>query len=584
MLLAGQPPGARSGGAAADWSPSLFPTRCLKRHGHPPVSTTARSRPDLDAESTMIPRRSTTILAVALCAPAAALASACGTSDRPAVQKTDAAGRGAPADTTIHRGGGPALARCSGLQVPSARCGSVEVPLDRGNPGAGTTRVSFALLPRRDRTAPPAGTLLFNPGGPGISAIAQVAKTARQFAPLLDRRDLLVVDPRGTGRSGALRCRALDAGVAFAPRAAFVAAIGACGRELGSHASYYGSAAVADDLEAVRAALGLDRLDLWGASYGTYLMQVYAARHPDHVQSIVLSGAYPIKFDAWGRDRLRAARRAIHLVCARTSACSGAAVLRDIGVVAARLRHRPVTFTIAAGAHRFPVRLDEAALAALVYTNGEAALFGALPAAVASGRAGDLAPLQQLVKTSLLAKATLFDPRVASVISPAQSFGTQCHDYPRAYSSASGPPARRASYQRALAAIDPRAFRPFSPAAWTSAGFEATDTCIEWPGNRRPAAPLRPRASMPDVPVLVLAGDLDANTPSSAGRQVARQFPRATFAVIPNAGHTPTDSQCGLQLGLHFVATSTVRANGCAGTGTPPPIAHTNASETSPLG
>src|SRR4051812_49732522 len=119
MLLAGQPPGARSGGPAAGWSPSLSPTRRQKRHGHPPVSTTARSRPDLEAGSTMIPRRSTIILAVALCAPAAALASACGTSDRPALQKTEAAGRAAPADTTIHRGGGPALARCSGLQVPT---------------------------------------------------------------------------------------------------------------------------------------------------------------------------------------------------------------------------------------------------------------------------------------------------------------------------------------------------------------------------------------------------------------------------------------------------------------------------------
>jgi pimeloyl-ACP methyl ester carboxylesterase len=88
---------------------------------------------------------------------------------------------------------------------------------------------------------------------------------------------------------------------------------------------------------------------------------------------------------------------------------------------------------------------------------------------------------------------------------------------------------------------------------------------------------------MPDVPVLVLSGDLDANTPSSAGRQVAREFPHGKFAVIPNAGHTPTDSQCGLQLGLRFVATSTVRASSCAGTGTPPPIAHTDASDSAPL-
>jgi hypothetical protein len=79
---------------------------------------------------------------------------------------------------------------------------------------------------------------------------------------------------------------------------------------------------------------------------------------------------------------------------------------------------------------------------------------------------------------------------------------------------------------------------------------------------------------MPDVPVLVISGELDANTPSSAGRRVASQFAHATFAEIPNVGHVPTDaSPCALKLGLGFVATTTANANACAGTGTPPPVA-----------
>jgi pimeloyl-ACP methyl ester carboxylesterase len=77
---------------------------------------------------------------------------------------------------------------------------------------------------------------------------------------------------------------------------------------------------------------------------------------------------------------------------------------------------------------------------------------------------------------------------------------------------------------------------------------------------------------MPDVPVLVLAGDLDANTPSSAGRHVAREFPRATFAEIPTAGHTPTDTPCGLELGPRFVSTSSARPMPARAPGTPPPV------------
>jgi pimeloyl-ACP methyl ester carboxylesterase len=78
-------------------------------------------------------------------------------------------------------------------------------------------------------------------------------------------------------------------------------------------------------------------------------------------------------------------------------------------------------------------------------------------------------------------------------------------------------------------------------------------TVLYNPGGTPPAR----HAAMPDVPALVLSGDLDANTPSSAGRKVARQFAHATFAEIPNAGHTPTDTPRGLQLALRFVASAT---------------------------
>ena len=104
---------------------------------------------------------------------------------------------------------------------------------------------------------------------------------------------------------------------------------------------FYGSAAVADDIDAVRATLGVDKLDLWGDSYGTYLMPVYAARHPEHVRSIVLDGAYPIAFDPWGRDVLRGTRRVIGLVCRRTRRCSGPRVLGQIEQLARRLRRAP---------------------------------------------------------------------------------------------------------------------------------------------------------------------------------------------------------------------------------------------------
>src|SRR4051794_6539811 len=283
---------------------------------------------------------------------------------------------------------------------------------------------------------------------------------------------------------------------------------------------------------------------------------------------------YPIDFDRWGRDRLSAARRAIRLVCARTHRCHGDAVLRDLAALATRLRHRPVSFTVAVGSRRFHARLDENAVAQLTFSGGSAVRLGVIPATVASGASGDLAPLRRLAETALLMSAYPVTQHQSTTDGFAQAFATECHDFPRAYSLADTAAARRGAYQRAAAALGPRAFLPFSASAWTSAGFsEGADTCIEWPNDPSAERPIPPGTAMPNVPVLVISGDLDANTTSAAGREVAHQFTHATFAEIPNVGHVPTDtSPCVLQVGLRFVATTTAHPDACAGTGAPPAV------------
>ncbi len=111
--------------------------------------------------------------------------------------------------------------------------------------------------------------------------------------PILGERDLLLIDPRGVGRSGAIQCSALeDLTRILQDVDSQRAATGECGRQLGAKAAYHGTAAAADDFEDVRSALGIDRVDLLGDSHGTYLMTTLVARHPEHVDSVVLSGAF----------------------------------------------------------------------------------------------------------------------------------------------------------------------------------------------------------------------------------------------------------------------------------------------------
>jgi pimeloyl-ACP methyl ester carboxylesterase len=182
-----------------------------------------------------------------------------------------------------------AAAPCPG----GARCGKVTVPLDRSNPSAGTVDIAYALLPRMDATRPTLGTVVPNPGGPGDPAIAEAAAWSELLGPLRRRREVLLIDPRGTGRSGALACPSLAAQDLTTIDLRGVATT--CGGDLGARAGYYGSAAIADDFAAVRSELGIDRVDLWGESWGTYLMPVYAARHPGSVRSPMSAP------DRWGR-------------------------------------------------------------------------------------------------------------------------------------------------------------------------------------------------------------------------------------------------------------------------------------------
>ena len=211
----------------------------------------------------------------------------------------------------------------------------------------------------------------------------------------------------------------------------------------------------------------------------------------------------------------------------------------------------------------------------MTYAAGNAYAFGAIPAIAENGRTGDFAQMRRLVENDLLGSAYSVTHPTPAVDSLPQALATECHDFPRAFSLSDTPAVRRADYEHARAALDPRAFLPFSPAAWTSSrvGFEAAATCIEWPDDPTAARADRPRhadARRPRARDLRRPGRQHADL---AGRKVARQFEHATLAEIPNAGHVPTDgSPCAIELGIRFVATTTAKANACAGTGTPPPV------------
>ena len=433
------------------------------------------------------------------------------------------------------------------VPVPGAECGSVRVPLFRSRPAGPRIDVAYVLVRHRDPALPVArGTVVFNVGGSGAPIIDSTAMWTEFFADLLSDHDLLLIDSRGGGRSHPIRC-----GATALPetRKGFVRAIERCGRRLGRQARAYTVAATADDMDAVRKSLGIPKLDLYGVSTGTYLMTVFAQRHPESVRSILLSSAFPLDFDMWGRANARAVRLAIRRVCARstTGKCDGARTLRQLGRLARRLHAHPIPYRLD-GKRR---RLDDTTLAGIAYQAGSNGVIGQLPAVVRAALRGDDRPLISAAR----ALGTLFRGSQVGESAPDQALAASlmCNDYPTLWDRRARIPVRLRQFAARRARLPEAAFRPFTVRAWTSAIVDRGNSCIRWPDRHGPVQ--RTSGPFPDVPVLVVSGDLDPNVPTAEGRQAARQFGHARVVEVPNAWHGPEQEPtgCALSITTNFI-------------------------------
>ena len=211
----------------------------------------------------------------------------------------------------------PVLSPCDLNAGPRFRCGRITVPAVRADPSLGEQSIFFAVRPRDRAAKPPVGTIVAVEGGPGYASTNfDSAKSYRAvFGPLLRRRDLVLIDQRGTGHSQAVDCPQLQRGMV--PE---VVAVASCANQLGARYQGFTSAESAADIEAVRTALGLGPITLYGDSYGTLLAQAYSIRYPSSLRSMVLSSAYPADDPFW-RTIYPAAMRALKLSCARSASC-----------------------------------------------------------------------------------------------------------------------------------------------------------------------------------------------------------------------------------------------------------------------
>src|SRR3954452_5626333 len=164
---------------------------------------------------------------------------------------------------------------------PAARCGTMVVPLDRSHAVRGRIGIKFAVLGKLRGKAP----ILALSGGPGQAGVILLDDFADSLQPALHGgRAVVVLDQRGTGYSGTLRCKPLEkSDLLKAGREA-----GICAKRLGAKRDYYFSEDSVADMDALRATLGIKKWSLYGVSYGTHVATLYAQRHPDRVDRLVL--------------------------------------------------------------------------------------------------------------------------------------------------------------------------------------------------------------------------------------------------------------------------------------------------------
>jgi len=276
-----------------------------------------------------------------------------------------AAGTASPARTL--EVGRLTLQRCA----HDAWCGTLPRPLDPAGAVSGTVPIYFEYYPHT-AASPAAGTLVAAQGGPGYPTTDSRADYLELYGPLRASYDVLLMDYRGTGRSGAIDCKELQR----APRLT-EANYGACGRSLGRAAPLYSTALAADDLAGLLDALGIERIGLYGNSFGTYFAQVFALRHPERLGSLVLDGAYPLsgRDHAWYPNYAPAMRAKFNIACERSPACRTipGSSMDHIAPALAQLRAQPFAAQVRYGDGRvIDFTADAAALAILMFAGSPA--------------------------------------------------------------------------------------------------------------------------------------------------------------------------------------------------------------------
>ena len=429
------------------------------------------------------------------------------------------------------------LAPQSGAAGVEAQCGTLSVAENPALPDGRRIALHIAWVPADDNGQTQPDPVLMLAGGPGQAATSSYPQVASAFREILKKRNVILVDQRGTGESNPLACADAngkdatsdneDAGNAddarrFAER---------CRDVLSKKADlrFYTTTDAIRDLDAVRSAIGAAQINLVGVSYGTRVAQQYAMRYPKSTRSIVLDSVAPNTLIV-GNDFARNLEQALNLQfgqCGKIAACAKA--LGDprsrLDTLMAKLKTDPpmVRYRDPATNEVHEERLLPAHVAGLMRMYAYTPL------------ASSLLPLQLKEASEgrfdgLMALAKMLDSAMAGQM----AFGMQLS---------------------VICSEDAYGLKANADDAGTLLGSQFADflgaQCAVWPKGAMPKdfhAPLRS-----NVPALLMSGEYDPVTPPRYGAEVAKTLPNGRHLTVRGQGHNVIGTGCMPKLFAQFI-------------------------------
>lgn len=435
------------------------------------------------------------------------------------------------------------LKPCEVRDLSGAKCGTLEVYENRATRKGRKINLYVLVLPATGEKREPDPLFYFS-GGPGSAAASEDARGAAQtFAKIREHRDMVFVDQRGTGLSNGFDCPLYDPNDAQSHLGYFfpLESVRKCRELLEPKAdlTLYTTTIAMDDIDDVRAALGYDKINLFGGSYGTRAATVYLRHYPKRVRSTMLQGI-SLRDQYLPRDYARDTERALQGIlaeCAADEACNKAFpdAKNETKVVLERLVKGPVEAEIRTPNSPAPTKVSmnrDLAAEAIRYMLYHPQSATSVPLFLHLAAQGDFAPLAQ---ASYNYRRNLVGPGSNGLF-----LSVTCAEDVPWIKDGEG---ERLAQNTFLGDYRVRQQR---------------EACALWP--RAKIESDYSKAFTSDVPALIITGEWDPVTPPAYGDALTRTLKNSLHIVVPHGGHGVgglENGDCVSRLSVEFIERGT---------------------------